>query len=155
MTFLHLAKLVYLIVVPEWATHHWHTLLRERASHRFIFPVGDEVISSPANYWPLCAYTVDTRYTKRATNLITVYLPQGDHKTRVFFPPRQLLPLQDSTFISARPRPHLNAQWFLKWGTDLPPKLLSDVVTGIKVGFPTQYRGGGRRLRKRLRVPYG
>jgi len=44
--------------------------------------------------------------------------------------------------MDARPKPHLNAQWFLRWA-GLPSKLLSDVVTGIKIGFPTQYRGGG------------
>ena len=138
-----MTKIVYLIIIPEWRHHLWHSLIQNKASHRFVFSVDEEMCGAPKAFYPFAGYVIDSRFNTRPNDLITVYLPSPSHSSRLFFPPRQILPRHDGNFIKNRPKPHLNAQWFLEWGRELPPKLLSDVVTGITTGFPTQYRGGG------------
>ena len=144
--YLQVTKIVYLIIIPEWRHHLWHSLIQSKASHRFVFSVDEEMCGAPKAFYPFAGYVIDSRFNTRPNDLITVYLPSPSHSSRLFFPPRQILPRHDGNFIKNRPKPHLNAQWFLEWGRELPPKLLSEVVTGITTGFPTQYRGGGRRF---------
>src|SRR4051812_12839110 len=59
-----------------------------------------------------------------------------------------MLPRQSCDFLETRPKQHISIPWFLKWGKHcLPPKLLLDVVTGLKLGFRTRYRGKGEFVR--------
>ena len=110
-------SLLYLIGTPFIST-----LIQRLASHRFVFDIGDLPTGADQNYHPFSGYAVDSRFIDRVSNLITVHLPSPGHSSRLFFPPRQVLPLQPDTFISRRPAPYLKAEWFLRWGRDLPAR---------------------------------
>ena len=55
--------------------------------------------------------------------------------------------------MKGRPPQHLNPLFFVKYGQSLPPELLREVVRGLKVGFPTRYRGGGAFVRRYTAPP--
>lgn len=138
------SSIVVLIIVPDWSTHTWHKTLMTKASHRFVLPVGsvtpcwdDKSTSS--------AFILDTRYDSRASDLVTLRVPELEKLSLKSWPPRQQL----STFpLNLKAiKSHLNLEWFIKWGEGLPRRMWLNVLTGIKEGFPTFYRGRGLILR--------
>ena len=151
------AKVVAMIIVPDWKHHTWFKFLEEKASHRMLLPLGTglwvdkegkEVPHLP--FTRFYCYFYDSRYEDRATNRITkITLPPLDKMlTAAPPPPRQVIPLQKSDFLKLRPKQHISVQWFMKWGPKcLQPKLFRETLSGLIRGFPTRYRGGGELVR--------
>ncbi len=137
-------RVLAVFIVPDWANHDWHRDLVERATHRFVLPVG----SIRSNWFPegsSSAFILDARYNDRATALISVKIPPIDALSCKSWPPRQILGIYD--FSPPPVKRNMNVGWFLRWGQGLPVDMLSTVTQGLLFGFPTFYRGGGRILR--------
>ena len=142
-------KVIALILCPVWEKRAFFHVLSQKATHRFIFPIGEDIATKKINnfQWPLTAFIWDSRYSERPANINNITVPPRSQRDPIPHPPRDYLPLQSDDFLRARPKQHISAKWFVKWGTDLPPRLLRDVLDGLVRGFSTRYRGGGDFLR--------
>ncbi len=138
------AAIVTVFVVPDWFTHTWHKTLMAKASHRFVLPVG--AVSPPwTDTGTSSAFLWDTRYPSRASDLVTLHVPEIDKLSSKTWPPRQRLSIFPLHLKAVKS--HLNLEWFLKWGGGLPNKMWLNTLKGIKDGVPTYYRGRGDMLR--------
>ncbi len=80
------SSIIALFVVPDWSTHDWHKTLIAKASHRFILPV-DAVTPSWNDTCTSSAYIWDTRYSTRASDLVTLHVPEIEKLASKTWPP--------------------------------------------------------------------
>ena len=155
LQWLNKAKVLALIIVPDWRKHVWFMSLQEKASHHLSLPVGEGLFvdkkggESPPPPCKMHAFFYDPRYKRATDRIIDIKLPSLEKiKATPPPPPREILPLQKSDFLKLRPKQHISVEWFMKWGPKcLPHTLFHTTVTGLVKGFPTRYQGGGELLR--------
>ena len=141
-------KVIALIRCPVWEKRAFFHVLSQ-SDPSFYFPLGEDIATKKINnfQWPLTAFIWDSRYSERPANINNITVPPRSQRDPIPHPPRDYLPLQSDDFLRARPKQHISAKWIVKWGTDLPHRLLRDVLDGLVRGFSTRYRGGGDFLR--------
>ncbi len=137
-------RVLAVFIVPDWTNHDWHRDLMERATHRFILPVG-----SIRNDWfpegSSSAFILDARYNDRATALISVKIPPIDALSCKSWPPRQILSNYD--FSPPPVKRNMNVGWFLRWGQGLPVEHAVNCHTRSALWFSHLLQGGGKILR--------
>ncbi len=138
------SSIVVLIIVPDWSNHTWHKTLMAKATHRFVLPIG-AVTPAWSDQSSTSAFILDTRYSNRASDLITVRVPEIDKLSLKSWPPRQRLNIFPLNLKAIKS--HLKLEWFIRWGEGLPKQMWLIVLRGIKDGVPTYYRGRGDILR--------
>jgi hypothetical protein len=151
LQWLKAAKVVALLIVPEFKRHTWYTTLEEKASHHMSLPLGTGLFvdkkggDSPTPPTKIQCFFLDTRSPARATEkIIKITLPPLEKILTA--PP--LLPMQSCEFLKLRPKQHFKVEWFTKYGPKcLPPPLFKFCLTGLLKGFPTGYPGGGDMVR--------
>ena len=68
---------IVLAIVPKWETHIWYSTLRERATHSFVLPVGDQLWTECEDReWSVVhiAFIVDFRFEKREGEIYNLSL---------------------------------------------------------------------------------
>src|SRR4051794_21636941 len=130
-------RLLAVLQVHPDSNSEWYNVLLGLSTHRLDV--------DPTTTMLFC----DARYSSRACEtIVTLPIPAIESCRKRISPTRQILPMQVGDFYILRPPQHIKVEFFIKNGKNLPPKLLVDIVRGLRLGFPTHYRGG--RFRQKL-----
>src|SRR5690242_11173814 len=83
------------------------------------------------NWTPINCYFMDNRFLDRPNDRLSIIAtpPLDIIRARPAPPPRQILQWSSSSFMDRRPKQHLSADWFRKWGRLCLPKL-ADIIEG-------------------------